>query len=60
MQFSEKYSFGDATLKINNFPQFNKTHYWTITTPLKSRKPARWQGLKLFNDASGSALFSDL
>lgn len=60
MQFSEKNSFGDATLKMNNFPQFNKTHYWTVITLLKSRKPARWQGLKLFKETSGSALFSDL
>lgn len=45
IQLGEKNSFGDAVLKMHIFPQFSKTHYWTVITPLKTRKPARWQGL---------------
>lgn len=45
MQLREKNSFGDATLQMNHFPQLSKAYCWTAITPLKSRKPARWQGL---------------
>lgn len=59
MQLREKNSFGDATLQMNHFPQLSKTYCWTAITPLKSRKPARWQGLQLFNEVSSSGLFPD-
>lgn len=55
----KEFSSGAATLKMNHFPQFSKTCYWTVIAPLKSRKSARWQGLKLFDEVSSSALFPD-